>query len=251
MRYFSLTGILIVVVCSGCSMGKLTKQDVQDISSISVSVDTTITSDVSGGTDSVDLPLNTALTDKLLVLIKTTLEEKGFEIADQHLSKGMAHSAVKHYVVKTESDRERDLSDLEVRPGPYSSDRLKAGQLKVLYKDFENHDNNPAISDMGFKGDATLVVLVQGRLIGLGKAIGGFLANAVMFPFELLKGGGSGHFGSSTKYMDIDDTFSVQMRLYSTTSGNILWKSDLKQLDSVDEVLEGTERRLKRRISSR
>jgi len=251
MRYFSLTGILIVVVCSGCSMGKLTKRDVQDISSISVSIDTTITSDVSGDTDSVDLPLNTALTDKLLVLIKTTLEEKGFKIADQHLSKGMAHSAIKHYVVMTESDRERDLSDLEIRPGPYYSDRLKAGQLKVLYKDFENHDNNPAIGDMGFKGDATLVVLVQGRVVGLDKAIGAYFYNAVIIPLQLF-GGNGGPMGSSTKLMDTDDdTFLVQMRLYSTTSGNILWKSDLKQLESVDEILEKTERRLKRRISSR
>lgn len=249
MRYFSLTSILIVVVCAGCTTGKLSKRDAQDISSISISIDTTITSDVSGDTDSVDLPLNKTLTDKLLVLIKTTLEEKGFKIADHHISKGMANSAKKYYVVMTESDRERKLSDLEIRPGPYYSDRLESEQLKVLYKDFKDHDDNPAIGDMGFKGDAALVVLVQGRLIGLGKSIGAYIANVVILPLAIFDGGG--HFGSSTKFMDTDDTFLVQMRLYSTTNGNILWESDIKQLDSVDEVLETTERRLRRRIPSR
>lgn len=249
MRYFSLSCILIVVVCTGCLPGKLTKRDAQNISSMSISIDTTITRDVAGSRDTVDLPLNKVLADKLLVLIETILEKKGFKIADHHLSDGVARPTKKYYVVMTESDRERDLSDLEIRPGPYYSDRLKSGQLKALYKDFEDNDDNPTIGKMGFKGDATLVVQVQGRMIGLDKSIGAYIANAVILPLELL--GNGGHFGGSSNLLDTNSAFVVRLRLYSTKSGDILWDNDFKHLASVEELFETTERRLKRRIPSR
>ncbi len=236
-----------IFLCAGCAtIDKLSKGDMQSISSLSIAISTTITNDVSGFTDSIDLPINRTISEKLLDLTKTTLLDKPYQIADQHESIGNAYSRKKHYVVASDIDRERNLDDLEKKRGPYYSDRLTAEQLAMLYKDLEDHDDIPRLGTMGFQGDATLVIQVQGRLIGADKSIGAALANIAIMTTFIAGGGGS--FGGSPEFEDTDDTYQEQMRLYSTKSGDILWQSDIKKVDKIEKVLKEMARILKERI---
>ena len=248
MRPIVLTTISIAFLCAGCATpNKLSKGDMRGISSLSVVISTTITSDVSGFTDSVDLPISRGINEKLSDLAKTSLLDKRYQVADQHLSIGNAYSKKKHYVVNTDGDRERDLSELEKKPGPYYSDRLTAAQLATIFDDLEDHDDIPALGKMGFLGDASLVMQVQGRLIGTGKSVGAALANIAIMTLHIAGGGGS--FGGSPDLMDTDDSYQVQMRLYSTNSGKILWQSDIKDAEEIEEVFKQVARILKERIA--
>ena len=216
------------------------------ISSLSIAISTTITTDESGFTDNVDLPFNRTISEKLLDLTQTVLVDKHYQVVDQHVSIGKAYSRKKHYVVTSDSDRKRNLSELEKKPGPYYSDRLTAEQLTMLYEDLEDHDDIPTLGTMGFQGDATLVMQVQGRLIGTDKSIGVTFANIAIMTTFIAGGGGS--FGGSPELMDTDDTYQVQMRLYSTKSGDILWQSDVKKAEGIEKVLQEMARILKERI---
>lgn len=247
MRIVFLPILAAILLCAGCATpDKLSKGDMRGISSLSIAISTTITNDVSGFTDSVDLPLNRAISEKLLDLTDTTLQDKHYQIADRHVSVGNAYSNKKHYVVTSDSDRERNLSELEKKRGPYYSERLSAEQLAVLYNDLEDHDDIPTLGTMGFQGNATLVMQVRGRLIGADKSIGAALANVAIMTMYIAGGGGS--FGGSPELEDTDDTYQVQMRLYSTKSGNILWQSDIEKVDKIDKVLQEVTRILKERI---
>ena len=122
MRILFLTIPIAIFLCSGCATpDKLSKGDMQGISSLSIAISTTITNDVS------------------------------------------AYSRKKHYVVTNDSDKKRNLDELEKKRGPYYSDRLTVEQLAMLFKDFEDHDDIPRLGTMGFQGDATLMMQVQGR----------------------------------------------------------------------------------------
>jgi len=48
--------------------------------------------------------------------------------------------------------------------------------------------------------------------------------------------------------MDTDDAYQVQMRLYSTKSGNILWQSDTKKVKGIEKVIQETEKILNERL---
>ena len=247
MRIVFLIILGSISLFAGCATpDKLSKGDVRDISSLSIAISTTITNDVSGFTDSVDLPINRAISEKLLDLAKTALLDKHYQVADQHVSIGSTNSGKKYYVVARDSDRERNLSELDKKRGPYYSDRLTAEQLALLYKDFEGHNDIPTLGTMGFQGDATLMMQVQGRLIGTDKSIGAALANIAIMTMYIAGGGGS--FGGSPELEDTDDTYQVQMRLYSTKSGNILWQSDIKKVDQIENLLQEMARILKERI---
>jgi hypothetical protein len=249
MQRILFISLLILLVCAGCAApDKLSKRNARNISSVSVAINTTIASDAPGFTDSVDVPLSKSLTDKLLELIKSTLVEKGFEPVDHHLSVGMAYSRKKFYVIATDSDRERDTSELEAKSGPYYSDRLGSQQLKALYKDVADKDDIPTLHNMGFRGDATLVALIKGRVIGTDKTVGAYFANAAIITLFIAGGGGS--FGGSPELVDTDDTYLVQLRLYSTNDGDILWQSDI-EAHGVEEVLQETVKTLKSRISAK
>ena len=247
MRIVFLSILAAILLCAGCATpDKLSKGDMRGISSLSIAISTTITNDVSGFTDSVDLPLNRAISEKLLDLTNTTLQDKHYQVADQHSSIGNASSGKKYYVVAKDSDRERNLSELDKKRGPYYSDRLTAEQLALLYKDFEDHNDIPTLGTMGFQGDATLVMQVQGRLIGTDKSIGAALANVAIMTMYIAGGGGS--FGGSPELEDTDDTYQVQIRLYTTKSGEILWQSDIRKVDRIEKVLQEMARILKERI---
>ena len=247
MRIVFLTVLGALFFFTGCATpDKLSKGDMRGISSLSIAISTTITNDVSGFTDSVDLPINKAISEKFLDLTKTALLDKQYPVADQHVSIGKAHSRKKYYVIAIDSDRARNLSELEKKPGPFYSDRLSAEQLAMLYKDLEDLDDIPTLGTMGFQGDATLVIQVQGRLIGTDKSIGATLANIAIMTVYIAGGGGS--FGGSPELEDTDDTYQVQMRLYSTKTGDILWQSDIKKTDRIEKALREVAMILKERI---
>ena len=240
---------LILLVCSGCATpDKLKKRHVRSISSISIAINTTIARDAPGLTDSVDVPLNKARTDELLELIKSTLIEKGFELVDQHRSVGMAYSREKFYVITSDSDREQKTSELKAEPGPYYSERLGAQQLKAMYKEVADKNDIPTLGNMGFSGDATLVALIKGRTIGTDKTVGAYIANAAIITLFIAGGGGS--FGGSPDLINTDDTYEVQLRLYSTKNGDILWQSDI-EAEGFDEVLRETKNILQKRIPTK
>ncbi|WP_455221560.1 hypothetical protein [Kaarinaea lacus] len=249
MQRLSIIAFLVFLICAGCATpDKLSKRDVRDISSISIVINTTITNDAPGFTDSVDVPLSKALSDKFLGLIKSNLEESGFRVVDHHLSAGMAHSREKFYVIAADTDRERDISDLEIKQGPYYSDRLDSQQLKAVYQEVADQNDIPTLGQMGFNGDATLVVLVQGRLIGIDKSIGAYFTNAAIITLFIAGGGGS--FGGSPELMDTNDSYLVQLRMYSTKDGDILWQRDIKA-HAVAEVLDETANSIKNRIAAK
>jgi hypothetical protein len=238
--------LLTLLVCVGCATpDKLRTRDIRDISRISIAINTTIAIDAPGFTDSVDVPLSKTLADKLLELIESTLLEKGFEPGDHHLSVGMAYSREKFYVIATDRERELDISQMEAKPGPYYSERLGAQQLKALYKDVADKDDVSTLGNMGFSGDTTLVALVKGRMIGADKTVGAYFTNAAIITLFIAGGGGS--FGGSPELVDTDDTYLVQLRLYSTNDGDILWQSDVKA-HGADEVLQETVKKLNQRI---
>ena len=249
MQRLLCISLIILLVCAGCAVpDKLKKRHVRNISSISVAINTTIANDAPGFTDSVDVPLNKTMTDRLLELIKSTLMEKGFKPVDQHRSVGMAYSQEKFYVITTDGDRERKTSELKTESGPYYSDRLNASQLKAMYKEVAEKDDISTLGNMGFSGDATLVALIKGRVIGTDKTVGAYLANAAIITLFIAGGGGS--FGGSPDLINTNDTFEIQLRLYSTKDGNILWQNDIKA-DGFDEVLRETKNTLQTRIPSR
>ncbi|MGD8940673.1 MAG: hypothetical protein PVJ72_14900 [Gammaproteobacteria bacterium] len=249
MQRIFYISFLSFLVCTGCAApDKLKKHHVRNISSISIAINTTIASDAPGFTDSVDVPLNKSMADKLIELIKSTLMEKGFKPVDQHRSVGMAYSREKFYVITTESDRERKTSELKAKPGPYYSERLGSQQLKALYKDVADKDDIPTLGNMGFSGDATLVALIKGRIIGADKTVGAYLANAAII--TLFVAGGGGSFGGSPDLVNTDDTYEVQLRLYSTKDGDILWQSDI-EAHGFDEVLRETKNILQKRIPTK
>ncbi|MGD8567454.1 MAG: hypothetical protein PVJ39_05180 [Gammaproteobacteria bacterium] len=238
--------LLVLLACAGCATpDKLTKRDVRDISNISVAIDATVTTDAPGFTDSIDLAMSKSLADKLLELTQSTLKENGFTPLDHHISTGMAAPKEKFYVIADASDRKRDIDQLARRAGPYFSDRLDRQQLDALYKSIDDKDDIPRLGAMGFGGDTTLVAMVQGRLIGTGKSIGAYFANAAIIVSFVASGGGS--FGGSPELMDTDNTYSVRLRLYSTNDGNILWQHDIKA-HGVEELLHETAKSLKERI---
>lgn len=247
MRSIFILSIIGVIVCAGCATpDRLSRKDMRSISSLSIAVSTTITQDVSGFTDSVDLPNSKIMGGKVLDIAKTILQEKQYQVADQHLSVGNAYSNKKHYVVADNNDRGRDLSELQKRRGPYYSNRLSAQQLALLFEDLQDHDDIPSLGSMGFQGDATLLLQVQGRLIGSGK-LGAALANVAIMTLYIAGGGGS--FGGAPDLKDTADTYKVQMRLYTTENGRILWQSDIKEALGVEEVLRRIASILKERIS--
>jgi len=247
MKNIFLIILFVTLLCAGCATpDKLNKRDLQGISSISIAISTTITKDESGFTDSVDLTLNKIICEKLAQLAKATLLHKHFQIADQHMSIGNAYSRKKYYVVTNEGERELKLSELVKKPGPYYSDRLTTEQLAMLYKDFDDHDDVPGLGAMGFQGDSTLVMQVHGRLIGTDKSIGATLANIAIMTTFIAGGGGS--FGGSPELEDTGNTYKIQMRLYSTKSGDILWQSDTKKANGIEAVLKDMARILNERI---
>lgn len=238
--------VLIQLVCTGCATpDKLAKRDVRHISRISVAIDATVTVDAPGFTDSIDVPLSKSLADKLLDLTQSSLRENGFTPLDHHLSTGMADPDEQFYLIANASDRKRDPGELIRQAGPYYSDRLEPQQLKTLYRDIDNKDDIPNLGDMGFGGDTTLIALVKGRLIGSGKSIGAYFANAAILISFIAGGGGS--FGGSPELMDTDDTYVAQLRLFTTKNGDILWQHDIKA-HGVEELLRETAKSLKERI---
>lgn len=250
MKNKALAVLCLILLCGGCATpNKLRKGDMRGIASLSIAISTTIAIDVSGFTDSVDLPLSKTISNQFVDLAKATLQKKQYLVVDQHISIGNAYSSKKFYVVASDSDRKLNVHELERKPGPYFSDRLTKKQLATLYKDFEDHDDIPTLGAMGFQSDATLVIQVRGRLIGTGKALGATLANVAIMTMYIAGGGGS--FGGSPELEDTDDTYQVQMRLYSTKSGDILWQSDINKTNRLEEILQKMKKILEDRIPAR
>jgi hypothetical protein len=241
--------LIPLLVGVGCAVpDKLTKRNLRGISNISIAVNTTIVNDVGGFTDSIDIPFNKTMAERLLASIESTLTQKGFRLVDRHLSIGRAYSREKFYVVAADSERTRDTNELEAKPGPYFSDRLKPEQLNTLYKSIEDNEAIPQLADMGFRGDAILVALVNGRLIGIDKSVGAYVTNAAIITLFIAGGGGS--FGGSPELVDTDDTYLVQLRMYSTKDVGILWQSDIKT-HSIEDALEETANLIETRISAK
>lgn len=249
MQKHFLILILIYSFCSGCAAPtQLRERDIRPIHSVSLAIDTTLAHDVSGTTDIMDLPVSEKITNKLLTLVTKTLTAKGFHIADQHRSAGMADPYEYYYVLATDKDRKRDPSTLPRRRGPFYSDRLSSSQLAALYKDITNirFASNSSIAGMGFKGDASLLIQVRGRTIGSGKRIASILGNVAIVSMDIALFVYNGS-GGRANLMDTDNAYYVYMRMYRTRDGKILWQRDLKT-DNAKDMLKKTIENLRDKI---
>jgi hypothetical protein len=244
---------LIALICSGCmTPTRLSPWDIHAIHGISLAIDTTLAHDISGFTDSIDVPASKVMADKVLELSAETLRRKGFRVVGHHLSIGMADPDESYYVIAQEQDRKRDTSELENRPGPFYSQRLGSQQLAALYKNIAKvrFASNSAVARMGFAGDATLLIQVQGRTIGSDKSIGAFIGNIALITLNILAAAGGSSSGGSSDLMDIDDSYRVHLRLYRTRDGDVLWRTDFKS-DSIKEMLKETVENLRYRIPAK
>lgn len=244
--------VLLASICAGCTTPtRLRERDIRTIQGISLAIDTTLAHDISGSTDTIDLPASMTITDKLLALASRTLTAKGFHIVDQHRSVGMADPDEAYYVLAKEQDYKRDPTQLQRRRGPFYSDRLSSRKLVDLYQDIARvrFASNPAVAHMGFAGDTTLLIQVRGRTIGSGKSFAAVLGNIGLTALDILAVVSNGT-GGPFDLMDIDDSYHVYIRMYRTRNGDNLWRRDFKS-DSVKDMLQQIGENLRDRIPAK
>jgi len=255
--YFQYVFILCsVLLCGGCSTPTtLRNKDVAHINHISVAVSATLTDDVAGFTDSVDVPLSKQLAETLQTQIAQLLVNKGYQVTDHHLSVGKASDTEGFYIIETDSDRTRDLSQLSVKHGVLYSQRLNSEQLQAIHKAVLKEKDTSPLRAMGFHSDATLVALLDGRTIGLGKKVVAYVANTAIIALQVIavvasgRGGGGGG-GGNGDLMQTDDMYAIKLRLFKSDDGELLWKTDIN-LNRIEDVSVETLKQLQNRIPNK
>ena len=225
--------LIIVSLLAGCGTpDKLRKKHVATINRLSLLVNVMLTYDVSGSMDAVDIPLSKQLADTLQIQISQLLSEKGYQVTNRHTSVGRMTTKELFYVIQNEDERNLDVHELNVARGSFHSDRLNVQQLRSIEKAVIKKKHLNSLSEMGFDSDATLVVLVEGRTIGDGKKVAAALGNIALLTVHILAAAAGG--SSSGSGLEIDDTYSIQLRLFSADRGKLLWQTDVKVNDMND-----------------
>ncbi len=243
--------ICATLVCSGCGTATtLRHKDVTHIDHVSVAVNATLTNDVAGSTDSVDVPLSKQLAETLQTQITQLLINKGYQITDQHLSVGKAIDTEGFYVIATDSDRTREPSELTVKQGVLYSQRLDNEQLRAIHKAVLNDKDTSPLRVMGFNSDATLVVLLVGRTVGLGKKVVAYVANTAIITLQVLAAVGGSNNSGNVNLMQTDDVYAIWLRLFKSDDGELLWKTDIR-LDRIEDVSVETLKQLQNRVPNK
>lgn len=223
MHQTILTFFLITLACQGCvSNTHLSDESAGSIDNITIVTNSTFVNDVSGFTDSIDVPINKALAEKMNASLSDILKAKGYIVADEYISVGRTSDNDAFYVINNALERELKPSKLARKEGIFYSDRLTDAQLTSLHTRVIDGSNIPAVSDFNFKSDALLVIFIDGRTVGFEKAIGEFVVNLGV---TLLA---SAVLGTNASVMGAEgDVFHIHMGLYGLKDGALLWNSDI------------------------
>ena len=227
--------ILLIPLFISCSTPTaLRSKQVAGINSIAIAVTVMITNDVTGFTDSVDVPLSKELASTLQNQMAQLLISKGYQVKEQFISVGKLTDDERFYVIETEADRQRLLDELALKRGLLYSQHLDSQQLQVLQTAVLKKKDAPPLRAMGFNSDVTLVAMLDGRTIGSGKALGAVIANIAIMTLQVMAAAG-GASGGNSSGMQVDDNYKMHLRLFATADGDLLWKTDY-EVDSLEQV---------------
>lgn len=233
MHKSKLTLFLISLACQGCASNYLSEESAGNIDNITLVTNSTFVHDVTGFTDTIDLPKNKALAENLNATIADILKAKGYKITDKYASVGRAYDDETFYVINNALESEQSPFKLQKKAGTLYSDRLTDAQLTSLRTGANNWSNVPAVSEFEFKSDALLVLFIDGRTVGFEKVVAEFVANAGI---SILLAATLGTNGSMVGAEG--DVFHTHMRLYRIEDGALLWDSDIDR-DTADVSLQG------------
>ena len=227
--------ILLPVFISCSTPTTLRKKHVAGINSVAIAVNVMLTHDESGFTDSVDVPLSKELASTLQNQIAQLLISKGYQVTERFISVGKMTDDEEYYVIETEADRNRPINELPIKSGLLYSRHLVSQQLQAIHKAVLKNRDAPPLTAMGFNSDVTLVALLEGRTIGDNKAIGAIIANIAIFTVQVLAAAG-GASGGSSSGMQVDDDYKMHLRLFASSDGDVLWKTDF-EVDSLEQTV--------------
>jgi len=223
MHQSILTFFLISLACQGCaSNAHLSDESAGNIDNITIVTNSTFVNDVSGFTDSIDVPSNKALAEKVNASLSNLLKTKGYSVADKYISVGRAYDDDDFYVINNALERELNPWKLQQKKGIFYSGRLTDAQLTSLHTLAKGGSDIPAVSEYKFKSDALLVIFIEGRTVGFEKVIGEFVANLGITIIA------SALLGTNVSAMGAEgDVFHIHMGLYGLKDGALLWSSDI------------------------